>query len=343
MREKKVITRAVCTQRLQSFHKPSKAYFGTPIKADRLPKRKADDESEDREPVVLAPDDYDADYLNYKIRNDCINFAAVNKTTMPMLRLYKPADLYSAIWDHHYTATNPEEQLLKEFQLTNITDQEISNIERQTRNQADSKVWYEHRRHRITASNFHKCCIMRTDDEQQIIAYQMINPIPFKNKAIVWGKLNEPVALTACQSLGVKIKSCGLFVSKSHPYLGASPDGLIGGTTTIEIKCPYAQRYSVIDETTIPYLRSDDCGVLMLSKKHPYYYYQIQGQLFVTGRLLGQLVVFTTKEIAIVDVPRDDGMITEMVQRLENFYRRYFKPALFNEYIYKRFSRVFEN
>lgn len=39
-RERKIILNISCTQQLQSFHKPLKNYFGTPLKADKLPLKK---------------------------------------------------------------------------------------------------------------------------------------------------------------------------------------------------------------------------------------------------------------------------------------------------------------
>jgi hypothetical protein len=38
------------------------------------------------------------------------------------------------------------------------------------------------------------------------------------------------------------IKDCGLFISEHHPFLAASPDGVIGDDGLIEIKCPYTAR-----------------------------------------------------------------------------------------------------
>ena len=48
----------------------------------------------------------------------------------------------------------------------------------------------------------------------------------------------------ACQ---VELLDCGLFLSKSG-ILGASPDGLVGISALLEVKCPYSQRNSTIAE-----------------------------------------------------------------------------------------------
>lgn len=78
--------------------------------------------------------------------------------------------------------------------------------------------------------------------------------------------------------LGVLDEKCGFFISAEYPFLGASPDGLLGEDTIIEIKCPYSSRKSLINEITVPYLYYNN-GELALKKNHPYYA-QVQGQLY---------------------------------------------------------------
>jgi len=54
-----------------------------------------------------------------------------------------------------------------------------------------------------------------------------------------YGIENESIARNAVQEkLNIEIKSAGLFILKSLPYLAASPDGLINNDYIIEIKCP---------------------------------------------------------------------------------------------------------
>jgi len=38
--------------------------------------------------------------------------------------------------------------------------------------------------------------------------------------------------------LNIKIIKCGIFVDSENPYLGATPDGLIGNDGIVEVKCP---------------------------------------------------------------------------------------------------------
>lgn len=40
------------------------------------------------------------------------------------------------------------------------------------------------------------------------------------------------------EQLSICIDKCGMFVDEEFPFLGASPDGLVGIDTLVEIRCP---------------------------------------------------------------------------------------------------------
>ncbi|CAH3124855.1 unnamed protein product, partial [Porites lobata] len=60
--------------------------------------------------------------------------------------------------------------------------------------------------------------------------------------------------------VGLEVQSCGFFVSKSHGFLGASPDGLMA------------------------LVRKGICNKNGIINKSHQYYYQIQQQAFVAER-----------------------------------------------------------
>ena len=57
------------------------------------------------------------------------------------------------------------------------------------------------------------------------------------------------------KDLEFKPKRCGIFVSKTHPYLAASPDAIIDDDKLVEIKCPYIAKHYEISEDTVSYLK----------------------------------------------------------------------------------------
>ena len=87
----------------------------------------------------------------------------------------------------------------------------------------------------------------------------------------------------------------GLILLKEHPYIGASPDGLISclccGRGVLEIKCPY----SIIDQepsaTNLVYLAESETKLTYLKTKTNYY--QVQGQMAATGTTYCDFFVFT--------------------------------------------------
>lgn len=54
-----------------------------------------------------------------------------------------------------------------------------------------------------------------------------------------YGRDNEAVARDYFQNI---ILPCGLYISETENYLAATPDGLVGENTILEIKCPYSAR-----------------------------------------------------------------------------------------------------
>lgn len=92
----------------------------------------------------------------------------------------------------------------------------------------------------------------------------------------------------------ISVTPCGFHVCKSHPFLGASPDGAASDPTEptasfrfLEVKCPYMYWNITPQE---PCATSGFCcslesesEQLVLCANHPYYA-QIQGQMAIGGR-----------------------------------------------------------
>ena len=73
----------------------------------------------------------------------------------------------------------------------------------------------------------------------------------------------------------------GLFVDVQHPYLAASPDGVLADEfAVLEVKCPYSGREEKIKPgKNFPFLEERD-GNFCLKRGHNYYY-QCMGQMFI--------------------------------------------------------------
>ena len=143
-------------------------------------------------------------------------------------------------------------------------------------------LWQSIRAMRITGSTFKE---YSTNPGK--VASSLWSPKPnlSRVKSIRWGTEKEPEARLAYEEkTGLSVTCCGIFVSKSLPLFGASPDGLIScpaGNILLEIKCPFSLKdndLKIPSKVKIPFLDSN----LKLRKTHQYFF-QIQLGMFVTG------------------------------------------------------------
>ena len=164
----------------------------------------------------------------------------------------------------------------------------------------------------------------------------MLKKKEVKTAAILHGHKFESVAVEAFESLmKKKTESCGIFICNEYPQLAASPDRIVDEDTILEVKCPYSSKDKCISPVTVPYLYSTN-GKIDLCKNHDYFY-QIQGQLLCTKRNKCYFVIYTFKEIVIVEIERDDQFISNMVKKLLSFYESHFKRALIDKFMYKNY------
>lgn len=184
-----------------------------------------------------------------------------------------------------------------------VTPDKIREIERNTRDQALSPMWYSARRFRLTASVFGRVLHMLPSTPPDSLVKTLLYPRQISSPAIEWGKKNEAIALNEYtkhyNSLGnTKMIVCraGFVVCEEHPFLGASPDAYVHDPQSsveyglAEIKCPYKYRnLSPVDAARA----SDFCSKVITNqdgrssvelKRTHTYYSQIQGQMAITER-----------------------------------------------------------
>ena len=187
-------------------------------------------------------------------------------------------------------------QLCQQISLE-VTPDECRAIEASTRKQSQSKVWYQQRAGRITASNLKSACKTNTAKPAKSLVKSICYPEAhkFSTAATRWGCKHEGRAREAYQREisrfheSLTISDSGLNIDPRWPYLGASPDGIVDceccGMGVCEIKCPYAYKDSTISEAVGQKnfcLKKDEFGKIFLDKSHAYYY-QIQAQIFICG------------------------------------------------------------
>ena len=179
-----------------------------------------------------------------------------------------------------------------------------------------SEAWLEQRKGLITASNVGAILGLdpyRTPDDvmrQMVRDWHGAEREFTGNAATEWGVFNEKTAREQFEMMYEPVTECGFFVRKAFPWLGASPDGLVGSNGLIEIKCPYG-------------LRNELNPVFKTIEEQPHYYAQMQIQMLVTYRYYCHFYQWSPNGDAHKLVQFDIDWITENLPKLKAFYDRY--------------------
>jgi roadblock/LC7 domain-containing protein len=216
----------------------------------------------------------------------------------------------------------------------NMTQDDAEKLEKFTVDQSGNALWYEERKKRVTASQFARICKRKKDITDTFVS-SIFESKNFTTEATSYGKCNENIAKQKYMEKfhNVHIHDCGLVVNPRFSFLAASPDGKVcieGQTGVLEIKCPFSARDLLIAEAVnLPKFCLEILGDSYTLKKNHDYYFQIQGQLMVTGVSFCIFVVYTRKDLFVEKITKNVDFITEMFDKLANFYLQY-RPRILN-------------
>ena len=119
-----------------------------------------------------------------------------------------------------------------------VSSEERDQIEAMTHGQYQSKEWYDARKHRITSSSFGDIRTQKSDTPPDALVSRIIQGCSnIDTPALRHGRMMETVALNAYVvhmnaqgHSGITVNECGLYISLTWPYLGATPDGVSRST-----------------------------------------------------------------------------------------------------------------
>jgi len=132
----------------------------------------------------------------------------------------------------------------------------------------------------------------------------------YSNAAMEWGVEQEQFAVMAYEAAqDVLTDKTGFWIHPNVPWLGVSPDRLIGDRGLVEVKCPNTT-------THLDYL--------FAGKVPAEYVKQVQCQLWVTGRDWCDFISFDPRlpkknQLLIVRTERDEALIKEMEAEVWKF------------------------
>ena len=182
--------------------------------------------------------------------------------------------------------------------------------------------WYEARLGKATASNFSAIMAKgrngnelagRKNYRAQLVSERLTatKSDSFTSAAMEWGVETEDTAKLRYElRSGNTVEDCG-FYAHDKLQAGASPDGLIGEDGLIEIKCPNSA-------THIDTLKRQDIP--------QQYYWQVMGQMWITGRQWCDFVSFDPRmpanaQLFIKRIERDDEAIKTLEAEVTTFLR----------------------
>ncbi|XP_041354664.1 uncharacterized protein LOC121372425 isoform X2 [Gigantopelta aegis] len=263
-----------------------------------------------------------------RARNCIINYCSNTNQDLTMKYLYEKADIQTAANDHHYLALPLTEYWVDKS--LHVTEVSARILEINTRGQAQCRLWHSERKWRITASRFGEICNATERRNRQRLCECIVFPTSLSTPPIIHGKQYESVAIHFFESFnGVNVNKCGLYVIPNLPFLGASPDGTVGSTSIVEVKCPYTGRNStIIPGKMFPFLEYTLDGAITL-KKTSHYFSQVQGQMYLSQTDLCYFVVYTHQDLLVVPICLDKDLFLEsMLPKLEVFYKKYLRPYI---------------
>lgn len=180
--------------------------------------------------------------------------------------------------------------------------------------------WFAERAGKVTASRVADVIAKtktgwgasRANYAAQLVAERLTGNVEatFTNAAMQWGNDKEPEAREAYEyRFGVFVQEVGMVEHPSIKMTGASPDGMVGGSGLIEIKCPNTATH--ID-------------TLLNAKVPAKYVTQMQWQMACTGRAWCDFVSFDPRmpahmQMFVQRVERDDKMIRELEIEVSTF------------------------
>lgn len=209
-----------------------------------------------------------------------------------------------------------------------VNSSTMNSAEILTIDQADTKLWFEMRYGRVTASRVYQASRCKTKNGS------LVDSIMGKRSgwsfAIQRGTNLEDqvfnVLKNEMQLQGHKLRQCGLFVDEALPHFGASPDG-IADDFVVEIKCP-----------ATPKTYSEYISVETLQRR---YFAQIQLQMHITKRkkaLLGvaDLNFERNKKVVKVWIDYDADYVKELIDEANYFWIQAVYPLLRRKHFIKR-------
>ncbi len=213
----------------------------------------------------------------------------------------------------------------------------VRQIEMETQHQRLCKRWHEERNYRLTASKFGTVGKRRAPRPPLAKNILYAGTQPISAAALKWGCDHEKDAIETYRRRlppELQLMPSGIVIDKSG-FLAASPDGVVLNTageqvSLVEFKCPYSAKHcSVVDacSNSTFFCKLMD-GKPVLKRTHNYYY-QVQGQMAITGIKVCDFAVWTPTDMTVEEIYFDEYFwCTKVLPTLRSFYFEVMLPEI---------------
>ncbi|XP_044762047.1 uncharacterized protein LOC123319241 [Coccinella septempunctata] len=227
-----------------------------------------------------------------------------------------------------------EEMSSKKSEFLNILRNRISDssklkdLEEKTRGQHDNALWRQYRQDYLTSSNFGSVVKRKSTTPCHNFVKVLLYKKQLNTAGVLYGRMNESKAVSLYEhSKNIKVTRCGLFIDPEYPFLGASPDGLVGDDGLIEVKCLQSIKGKLRDYKK-PHCFTIEDDRIRLKKNHNYFY-QVQGQLNICKKKFCDFVLYTDEDFHIERIECDEALWRNiMLPKLEQFYMNCILPEI---------------
>jgi len=169
---------------------------------------------------------------------------------------------------------------------------------------------------------------------------ELIHCVPgdkWRSDATDWGTAQEPEAFARAipaieavfhQSLDMPVGEFAYIHHPTEPYIGCSPDGIIGDDGLLELKCPYNGAKWIAAKRRRLTLPKENLA-------------QVQGQLWVTGRKWTAFCYFDPR----VQASGLDPLFIVWVERDAEYIEKTLAPRVlsFRDYLRSEYDRLVNN
>lgn len=168
----------------------------------------------------------------------------------------------------------------------------------------------------------------------------ILQPTKFNSAATSYGTNSEKVAKNMYRKKTKNhVHDCGVLVNPKFPFIGASPDGKTcdnGQSGILEVKCPFSIRDWNISDAIDSYEKKESlflekCGDEIKLKETHQYWYQVQGQLLVSGARYCDFVTYTKQDLHIQRIEPNVDTMSCILDKLCDVYIHHVAGRVLNK------------